>query len=81
MYITLYVDRNSSTCDQSRQTQDIKLGDNIYLKPLSSATNTFSRRVSRHPDCRLRLEQDYEIEQNLKGHNRHHTSYICLNKL
>lgn len=76
------LDRNSSTCDQARQTKEIKLGDNIYLRPVHCKTNVQATRISRpNQQNRLRIEQDYEIEQNLKLHSRHHASYICLNKL
>ncbi len=62
--------------------QDIKLGDNIYLKQVNSKTNNLTQgSLHLHLQPTSRIEQDYEIEQNLKLNSRYHSSYICLNKL
>jgi hypothetical protein len=51
------------------------------LKRLTSKLTDHDK-IDRHrKESGLRLEQDYEIEQNLGLHSGHHTSYICLNKL
>ncbi len=56
------------------------MGDNIYLKRLNSKEQG-SGRVEYGGEGRLRIEQDYDIEKNLKMANRQHASFICLNKL
>ena len=54
------LDRNNSTCDQNRQKQDIKLGDNIYLKKLSSKTHKNNQKMeAEENEPQLRLNQDY----------------------
>lgn len=61
MYSFNHTDRNNSTSDQARQIQDIRLGDNIYLRRLNSK-GPAQLNQSRHlEEGGLRLEQDYEI--------------------
>ena len=62
MYFPSYKDRNNSTCDQTRQIEDIKLGDNIYLRRLTSKVANQEKNDLGKKDTGLRLDQDYEIE-------------------
>lgn len=76
-----YLDRSNSTFDQGRSVQDLKLGDNIYLRQINSQSAPVpTRRTDMECETGLRIDQDYEIEKNL-AHKRQHESYICLNKL
>lgn len=83
MYFFFDLDRSNSTFDQGRHVQDIRLGDNIYLRQINSQQGNIpaSTKMINEHEHGLRIEQDYEIEQSLLVHKKRHENYICLNKL
>lgn len=59
---SIYIDRSNSTFDTGRIAQDVKLGDNIYLRQINSQQAVPpSRLMINENDHGLRIEQDYEI--------------------